>query len=450
MSGNFSVAERNPGRFVGDFTIEPAPDHTPTPAEVGYIAAVTRIQAGLAADADAAHFSAPTTSARALAMARVRRAAASKLRAETEAFLGRRQGIAAASAAVAMAPAAPIARAEAIEHAYQAEIGNISSSPFVLEEVMRTDQASGQQLVVDLAIDVAPADADRQLSKEQLALFVAISSTATVLDKACSNLAPVGWVARLLEFLQPRSQVESWETLRDVYMRKLARIARFGLQGAQHDLAIQALEGFRNEFVVQQAGRIKNAYILRLMFAAGIFAAIFLAGYGIHLWKFSSDPGRSPVAFILAAFGASVGTWLSFSIRNVALSFSNLANLEDDLLKPTYRVVFVVALTMSVCLLFSTGAMNIEIGSLKTNVFRAATSAGSSVALPTPVVAAASNVAGPATSAPARVGIDTSAAASVELIAILIGLLCGMSERGLARAVSGRADTFVKGIGGAG
>ena len=65
-------------------------------------------------------------------------------------------------------------------------------------------------------------------------------------------------------------------------------------------------------------------------------------------------------------------------------------------------------------------------------------------------MAAATNAAGPATSASARVGIDTSAAASVELIAILIGLLCGMSERGLARAVSGRADTFVKGIGGAG
>jgi hypothetical protein len=42
-------------------------------------------------------------------------------------------------------------------------------------------------------------------------------------------------------------------------------------------------------------------------------------------------------AFLIAAAGAAIGTWLSFSIRRVELSFSQLAILEEDVLDPSVR-----------------------------------------------------------------------------------------------------------------
>ena len=66
--------------------------------------------------------------------------------------------------------------------------------------------------------------------------------------------------------------------------------------------------------------------------------------------------------FLLAAAGASLGTWASFSVRKVNLTFEQLAAPEEQLLDAPFRVVFVVVLTMAACLLFWTGAINVKIG----------------------------------------------------------------------------------------
>jgi len=113
--------------------------------------------------------------------------------------------------------------------------------------------------------------------------------------------------------------------------------------------------------------------------------------------------------FLLAGVGAAIGTWLSFSIRQVELSFNHLGVIEDDLLDPAFRILFVVALTITACLLFWTGVMNIEIGSLKTS---------------------------------------SDGFAKAGTIPLLIGLFCGIAERALATSISGRAATFVRGISG--
>ena len=81
------------------------------------------------------------------------------------------------------------------------------------------------------------------------------------------------------------------------------------------------------------------------------------------------------------------------------MSFDDLANLETDLLTPFYRVVFVVALTMCVCLFFATGMLQIKIGDLDTSVFKS-----------------------PGTASPNG-------------MISLLGLLCGISERALAGSV---------------
>jgi hypothetical protein len=113
--------------------------------------------------------------------------------------------------------------------------------------------------------------------------------------------------------------------------------------------------------------------------------------------------------FLLAACGAAIGTWASFAVRQMQFSFDDLVMVEESALKPYMRVFFVVTLTMAACMLFWNGAVNIEIGALKTQA-------------PT---------------------FKTSGT-----IALLIGLFCGLSERALATAIAGRAVAFVKSVGG--
>jgi hypothetical protein len=94
----------------------------------------------------------------------------------------------------------------------------------------------------------------------------------------------------------------------------------------------------------------------------------------------------------------------------VNLSFTDLGILEEDLLDPSVRIVFVIGLTLIACLLFWTGVMNIEIGLLKTT---------------------------------ANEFLQKGS------IPMLVGLFCGVSERALATAISGRATAFVGGLRGA-
>src|SRR5262249_18536213 len=130
--------------------------------------------------------------------------------------------------------------------------------------------------------------------------------------------------------------------LLDEYVMKCAGIARIGLQGDLPGFATLALDGLRAEFVSQEAGRIKNAYLRRLGVAAGIAAVLFFAGFAATKYFQCTGLVGQHRAFLLAAGAASIGTWLSFSVRRVTLSFNDLGMLEDDLLDPSIRVLFVV------------------------------------------------------------------------------------------------------------
>jgi hypothetical protein len=164
-----------------------------------------------------------------------------------------------------------------------------------------------------------------------------------------------------------REEKELARRLLDQYVRKLTGIARVGLQGPHAALAKLALNELRAEFTAQQAGRIKNTYVRSLGVAAALFTALLLVAYAIVNNSLGMGWWYQHKAFLLAAGGASVGTWLSFSIRRVSLSFNDLAILDEDLLDPSVRIVFVIGLTLTACLLFWTGVMNIQIGDLKTN-----------------------------------------------------------------------------------
>jgi hypothetical protein len=120
--------------------------------------------------------------------------------------------------------------------------------------------------------------------------------------------------------------------------------------------------------------------------------------------------GQLHKPFLFAGIGAALGAWLSFSIRAVEFAFEDLLQLDYDAFDPPLRIAFVIVLTWTAFLLLWNGAINIEIGALTTKP-EALKQAGS--------------------------------------ISLLVGIFCGLSERALSTAISGRAATFVKGVAGA-
>lgn len=391
----FTLSDGN--RFDGDFAVAAAPGYTPTPQESTFVDKISAVVDDLAADvADDPADPDGAPSALAVARRQQRKQAASELRAQAE--------------AVNNGQILPLTVADnvlVIKGKYRCELEHLSGSLFVVGE--KTDPNS--QLSVDLSIRVAsglPPPNDIP-SPDKQELFVALNSAATVIKAVCQRLhqrADNWWKPDAVS----KSEHKRAGELLDQYIKKLAGIGRLGLEDQNTPLAKLALNGLRAEFVAQQAGRIKNAYIRSLGLAAGGAALLFLVLYVLVVTEsIRSAWWQLHKTFLLAAMGGAVGTWLSFSIRRVQLSFDDLAMLEEDLLDPGARVVFVVGLTLAACLLFWTGAINLEIGDLKTRP--------------------------PSFAATGSIGL-------------LVGVFCGLSERALATALSGRAATFVKGIAG--
>jgi hypothetical protein len=392
---DFDVIDRPQPRFEGDFAVEPVAGYVPLPAEQAYLAALDRVSLSLAQDEHDDAARPEKEKAVVLARKKERSQTAAELRAQANEFSKRTLSgdIAADNALV-------------IKGKYVGARDDLSKSLFVVEPDV--DQSSNLATELIIAVNSNLPPPNDAPSPEKQALFVSISSALTTIRAACERIRLKGETSYWFQSGQATNPAATGQAARllDEYVRKLAEIARLGLEGSHVQLAERALEGVRTEFVTRQAGRIKNAYVHSLGKAAGIASASLLFVYVlVELGSIEGQFWQSHKPFLLAATGAAVGTWLSFSIRRVSLSFGDLAVLEEDLLDPSMRVIFVIGLTMIACLLFWKGAMNIEIGELKTK-----------------------NLAG--------------------TTAVLVGLFCGIAERALATAISGRAATFVRGVAG--
>jgi hypothetical protein len=254
----------------------------------------------------------------------------------------------------------------------------------------------------------SPQDAP---SADKQELYVQIHKALTVVRTVTERLGDRSerglwaWVFGPNQDLQKRSRL-----LQTEFLEKLYDVAWIGLELEFTALAKWTLAEARNDFFVREAGRIKNMYMRRLGAWSGMAAALFLCAYIALYTKYVDWPwAYVHQSFLLAACGAAIGTWASFSVRQVQFSFDDLVMVEESSLDPPMRLLFVIVLTMAACLLFWNNAINLEIGDLKTQPdhFRAAGS-----------------------------------------IALLIGLFCGLSERAMATAIAGRATAFVKGIAG--
>lgn len=292
---------------------------------------------------------------------------------------------------------------------YRSERDRLSGKLFSVVGLSEEEtNRSIDQRIVGVRIELTeglPPPQDKP-TPEQEELFTQLNKTATVINLVCERMKEEskGWWASV------SSDVTSERASRILheYTDKLCGVAVVGLEQPHTTIAKVALNELRSEFTAQEAGRIKNRYVRKLGVAAGIFAAIFITAY-VAIYYSKWPWGELHSSFLLAAAGAAVGTWISFSVRQVTLSFDDLLLTEDNSLDPTFRVLFVIALTWTACLLFWTGVFNLEIGSLRTSA---------------------------------------DALQKTGAVALLIGILCGLSERALATAISGRAAAFAQGLSG--
>jgi hypothetical protein len=188
------------------------------------------------------------------------------------------------------------------------------------------------------------------------------------------------------------------------YRQRLIAIAQIGLTGpvAFVPAATQTLELLRSEIVAREAGRVKNGYMAKLGWRAGVGAALALIVYGcFRAGVIDSAEAQDYRHFPVLWAGCMLGTWLSFGARRVVLRFEDLGHLETDRLSPTMRLVFTGFLTMVLGLVFHTKMITVGIGDLST------------------------------------AGIARDLA-----VATLVGIFCGLSEKALPGAVSQRAVQF--------
>ena len=286
-------------------------------------------------------------------------------------------------------------RAEGI---YLDRCARVQEIPFVVHTVPREPDRP----IHDIEIRTR----DTRISEEKRRFKVEIDRSATII-KTVLNERRSWW--RWFNRSEPDPHIEDAKRRLDEYLFALAGIAKVGLMNldrTQTPFAMLALEGLQSEFVSREAGVVKNTYVARLGLAALVAVFLGVAGYiGAGFLPAAWIPYRFREFFLLGC-GAAVGTWLSFSIRRVVLSFADLATLEEDRLNPSLRVIFMVTLTTVVGLLFWTHAVVIEIGGFK------------------------------------------SAFSHNGVYALLIGALSGIAERTMTIAVSKRAQDFASSLGG--
>ena len=190
------------------------------------------------------------------------------------------------------------------------------------------------------------------------------------------------------------------------YIEKLFWIATAGLQApGQPRLASVALQSFQNDVLWREGGHIKNNYMKTLGYWATIFAGaatiLYICLFVARAWTPLGNSFSNYDTFLVLWIGAMIGCWLSFGIRNVQLTFSNLGRPESDLLEPNVRLVFTGLLAITLGLIFKVGMVQVEMGGLKTLEL------------------------------------------SKPSVALIIGLFCGIAEQALSSTIGNRASQFL-------
>lgn len=149
------------------------------------------------------------------------------------------------------------------------------------------------------------------------------------------------------------------------YFNKLLTLSQAGLVGetAQPELALNSLTELQNEMVLIEGQRIKNEYMKSLGIRALILGAATILVYIVSL---TCGILQAFSMYCLAVIGALIGTWISFGARKFNITFEQLSLLEEDMMSPWIRLIYICVCSAVFLLFLRTQLISFGIGEIST------------------------------------------------------------------------------------
>lgn len=203
----------------------------------------------------------------------------------------------------------------------------------------------------------------------------------------------------------------------DVYAKQLKTIAELGLSGseAQTEDAMEDLGRLQALAVSNEGQIIKNKYAKILGRMAGVYITLALGIYMAIKADFGADAlgilrtfGMTTTdlvwlrSYIVAWAGAMAGAWVCFVWRDEVLGYNDLNRVRPSWQGAQIRLLGTAVQTMAIGLLMHKGVLSFQVGDFDTRLF------------PTDSVTA-----------------------------ILVGVLCGYSEKNLPMLISSKAGNVL-------
>lgn len=249
-----------------------------------------------------------------------------------------------------------------------------------------------------LNLRLPPIDQNAHLPEDQIALRAEIYNALFVIRQLDATLHP---------------NVQQ-------YAKRLSSIAILGLCGAQAqtDIAAKALEQLKCEVVDHDGEIIKNRYaqMMGWMGAVNAFLGVYLyAAITCNYWPWFLNSaltclGLTPTdltsmrSYMFAWGGALVGAWVSFIWRQSEIAFSDLGRIRPNWNTAQIRLLYTAIQTLIIGLLMHLQVLSFQLGKFDTKDF------------PTN-----------------------------PLVALLVGVLCGYSEKLLPLVINSKASSLFGG-----
>ena len=160
------------------------------------------------------------------------------------------------------------------------------------------------------------------------------------------------------------------EDIKRKYFNKLLSLAQVGLvpeKEAQPQMALLSLDKLKAEMLVIEGKRIKNSYMKNLGLLAASLGCIVSIAMAIIYWIFHID------LFAMIGytwFGAMVGAWISFGARKFELKFEDLGCIEQDMLEPMIRLIYIGVSALIFELFLICDVISIKFGNITTDSIR--------------------------------------------------------------------------------
>lgn len=195
----------------------------------------------------------------------------------------------------------------------------------------------------DIKCELHPDYAKESIPTEQETLYTEIESTNNII----------------------KSLHNTKDEIKSKYFNKLLSLSQAGLVGetAQPNLASKSLIKLKDEMVLVEGQRIKNEYMKKLGLNVLISSGEALLIYIALNWF----PVTRPFAMYgLAFIGALIGTWISFGARKFSITFEQLSLLEEDMMEPWIRLLYIGVCSIVFMLFLNTQLISIGIGGITT------------------------------------------------------------------------------------